>query len=40
LYKPSLDYQGKLDVAVAVGVNGCEEKVKILYGLGIRLFVL
>ncbi len=40
MYKPSLDYQGKLDVAVAVGVNGCEEKVKILYGLGIRLFVL
>jgi IMP dehydrogenase len=23
-----------------VGINGCEEKVQILYGLGIRLFVL
>jgi len=40
LYAPSLDENGKLNVAVAVGINGCEEKVQILYGLGIRLFVL
>ncbi len=40
LYAPSLDQNGKLNVAVAVGINGCEEKISLLYGLGIRLFVL
>ncbi len=40
LYAPALDQNGKLNVAVAVGINGCEEKISVLYTLGIRLFVL
>ena len=40
MYAPALDQNGKLNVAVAVGINGCEEKISVLYTLGIRLFVL
>lgn len=40
LYAPSLDQHGKLNVAVAVGIHNFDEKVAILYDLGIRLFVL
>ncbi len=40
LYKPTLDAQGRLDVAVAVGVNSFDEKVAPLYELGIRTFVI
>ncbi len=40
LYKPTLDAQGRLDVAVAVGVNSFDEKVALLYELGIRTFVI
>ena len=35
-----MDAQGRLDVAVAVGVNSFDEKVATLYGLGIRTFVI
>lgn len=40
LYKPTLDENGNLDVAVAVGINNFDEKVQILFDLGIRIFVL
>ncbi len=40
LYEPSLDHDWKLNVAVAVGINSFDERVKILYDLWIRLFVL
>lgn len=40
LYKPTLDVQGRLDVAVAVWVNSFDEKVVPLYELGIRTFVI
>ncbi|MCX6823801.1 MAG: GuaB1 family IMP dehydrogenase-related protein [candidate division SR1 bacterium] len=40
IYQPTLDVHGKLDVAVAVGVNSFDEKVRVLYDLGIRTFVL
>lgn len=40
LYKPALDTQWQLNVAVAIGMNNCEERVKALFDLGIRLFVL
>jgi len=40
LYTPSLDPNGKLNVAVAIGINGFDDKVSVLYDLGIRLFVL
>lgn len=40
LYRPSLDQNWKLNVAVAVGINGFDEKVSVLYNLWIRLFVL
>jgi IMP dehydrogenase len=35
-----LDVNGKLDVAVALGVNSFDEKVTTLYELGIRTFVI
>ena len=40
LYNPALDQDGKLNVAVAIGMNGFDEKVSALYDLWIRLFVL
>ena len=40
LYNPSLDQDGKLNVAVAIGMNGFDEKVSALYNVWIRLFVL
>lgn len=40
MYAPSLDQNGKLNVAVAVGIHNFDEKVAVLYDLGIRLFVL
>jgi len=40
LYKPALDQNNKLNVAVAIGMNGFDEKVSALYELGIRVFVL
>lgn len=40
MYQPTLDIHGKLDVAVAVWVNAFDEKVALLYALGIRTFVI
>ncbi|MCX6825206.1 MAG: GuaB1 family IMP dehydrogenase-related protein [candidate division SR1 bacterium] len=39
IYSPSLDSNGKLDLAVAIGVNSFDEKITALYALGIRTFV-
>jgi hypothetical protein len=33
LYNPALDEQSKLNVAVAVGMNGFDEKISVLYDL-------
>lgn len=35
-----MDQHGRLNVAVAIGMNGFDEKVSALYDLGIRVFVL
>ena len=40
LYSPSLDSNGRLDVAVAIGLNGFEEKAKSFYAMGLRIFVM
>ncbi|HOG15611.1 MAG TPA: IMP dehydrogenase, partial [Candidatus Absconditabacterales bacterium] len=40
IYKPTLDKNGKLNVAVAIGINGFEEKVHRLFELGVDIFVL
>ncbi len=40
LYKPAVDQQKKLQVGVAIWMRGTEEKIKVLYEAGIRLFVL
>ncbi len=40
VYQPTVDINGKLDVAVAVWVNSFDEKVAPLYALGIRTFVI
>ncbi len=40
IYQPTLDVNGKLDVAVAVWVNSFDEKVTILYDLWVRTFIL
>lgn len=40
LYKPSLDQDWKLNVAVAIGINWFDERVQVLYDLGVRIFVL
>jgi len=40
IYRPSLDQNWKLNVAVAVWINSFDEKVSVLYNLGIRIFVL
>lgn len=40
MYQPTLDTNGKLDVAVAVWVNSFDEKVAPLYELGVRTFVI
>jgi len=40
IYTPTLDANGKLDVAVAVWVNSFDEKVAPLYELGVRTFVI
>jgi len=40
LYKPSLDENEKLNVAVAVGINSFDEKVQVLFDLWVRIFVL
>lgn len=39
IYSPSLDSNGKLDLAVAIWVNSFDEKITALYALGIRTFV-
>lgn len=40
IYKPTLDSQNRLDVAVALGINNFEDKAKIMFDLGVRTFVL
>jgi IMP dehydrogenase len=40
IYKPTLDKNGKLNVAVAIGINGFEEKVHRLFELWVDIFVL
>ncbi|MCK9466756.1 MAG: GuaB1 family IMP dehydrogenase-related protein [Candidatus Absconditabacterales bacterium] len=40
IYRPSLDKSGKLNVAVAIGINSFEEKIHKLFELGINVFVL
>lgn len=40
IYQPTLDKQGNLDVAVALGINNFEDKAKILFDLGVTTFVL
>jgi IMP dehydrogenase len=40
LYQASLDQDGKLNVAVALGVNSFDEKVQTLFDLWVRIFVL
>ncbi|EKD24583.1 MAG: hypothetical protein ACD_80C00194G0002 [uncultured bacterium (gcode 4)] len=40
IYQPTLDANGKLDVAVAIWVHSFDEKVPFLYDMGIRTFVL
>ena len=39
IYKPTLDSDGKLNVAVAVGIHGFD-KIRILYDMWINIFVL
>jgi len=39
IYKPTLDKDGKLNVAVAVGIHGFD-KIRILYDMWINIFVL
>jgi len=40
LYRPTLNSDGKLDVAVAIGLNGFEEKAQQLFAMGVTLFVM
>lgn len=40
VYSPTLDVEGKFEVAVALGVNNFIEKARILIADGIRIFVL
>ncbi|HKL44128.1 MAG TPA: IMP dehydrogenase, partial [Candidatus Absconditabacterales bacterium] len=40
IYSPTLDKNGKLNLAVAVGINSFEEKVHKLHEWGINIFVL
>lgn len=40
IYKPALDENWKLNVAVAVGINSFDEKVQILFNLWVKIFVL
>ncbi len=40
IYDASLDNQGRLDLAVAIGVNNFENRAKMLFDLGIKTFVL
>ena len=39
IYKPTLDKDGKLNVAVAVGIHGFD-KIEVLYNMWINIFVL
>ncbi len=40
LYRPTLSSSGRLDVGVAIGLNGFEEKATKFYNMGLRLFVM
>jgi len=40
IYKPTLDFEWRLDLTVALGINNFEERAKMLFDLGIRTFVL
>ena len=40
MYTPTLDKNGKLDLAVAIGINQFEARAKALYEMWIRIFVL